>query len=291
MSFCTALGHRVRGGAFFFLLVACGTASQSVRYPLEGLQGHSATALSILRARIIEEQLMSSAILRTPDLYAEFGDTVPIYFEIHNPFGESLELLEPSTGFLLQVQWGVERWLPSGAHDFLQSTRNALLDRSVSLEAGEVFQASSPLELKIPGNPGAIWEVTVQATLLMDGISMGEEVYPVSKVQFPLTHFYVFPGGWETLVDAPFDNLARLVLLGPDSVDRHLLVCCALLPQSQERQAIRLLADAISTAPNRRRAITIAASLAWMTGSDFGLDQQAWKEWIEEGKMRVRHDT
>jgi hypothetical protein len=63
------------------------------------------------------------------------------------------------------------------------------------------------------------------------------------------------------------------------------------LPQSQDRQAIRLLADAISTAPNRRRAITIAASLAWMTGYDFGLDQEAWKEWIEEGKMRVRHDT
>ena len=291
LSFCTALGRRAWGGVSFCLLIGCGATPLPQEAPETGFQEHSVTALSILRARVLEEQIASSAFLRTPTLHAKFGDTVSIHFELQNPFGESFELLEPATGFLLQVQWGVERWLPSGAHDSLQSTRNALLDRSVSLEAGEVFQESAPLELTIPGDPGAIWEVTVQATLRMDGILFEEELHPVSKVHFPLARFYAFPGGWETLADAPLDNLTRLVGLAPESVDRHLLVCCALLQQSQKRQAIRLLVDSLATAPNRRRAVTIAASLAWMTGFEFGLDQQAWKEWIEEGKMKVRHDT
>jgi hypothetical protein len=241
--------------------------------------------LQVLRGKLLAEQLEKATSVVVPLRPAVFGETVQVSFQIQNMLGEELHILEPSIGLIMQIRWEVEQWLPTGAVEKLTQTRNAVLDRSIALEAGEVFRESSPLDLDIPGNQASLWKVTVGATMRTEGLRIGDAVYPVSRLQFLPSQFFVFPGGWESLATDTLGQFQRIVKLNHAELDRHILVCCALLPEAQRFAAATSAIRALAKTTNYRRAATLTTALAWLTKKDFGSQASAWIAWGEGLKM------
>jgi len=254
-------------------------------FELEFSQDSTERGLQVLRGKLLGEQLDKAASVGVPLRPAVFGETVEVSFRIQNPFGEEIQVLEPSLGLIVQIRWEVERWLPTGAVEKLTQTRNALLDRSIVLEAGEIFWESSPLDLSLPGDQSSLWKVTVGATIRTEGLMMGEKIYPVSTIQFAPSQFLVFPGGGESLRSDTLSQFQKIVKLNHPELDRHILVCCALLSEAQRYEAATSAVRALSMTTNFRRASTLMAALTWLTKKEFGSQPSAWIAWGEELKM------
>jgi hypothetical protein len=87
------------------------------------------------------------------------------------------------------------------------------------------------------------------------------------------------------MADTPFANLERLITITDPQVDRHLLVCAALLPRNRRADAIELMVNNLISAPSVRRMDTMMAVLRFITGRDFGENALIWKDWWEEAKI------
>ena len=242
----------------------------------------------VLRARAFELSLGESSRLAVPEGPSTLGDTVAVRIEIFNRLGRPFELFETAQGLTLELDFEIDRWLPQGDHDRVYARRVVRLTESVALEPGAAYDEYVEIPLLEHGDPASLWKVSLSARLRFDGARFGERQIPAHQAILQPGSFLAFPEGWEAYRTDPLDGLRRAAALPNASVDRHLLVCAALLPPAQRSAGIEDLIAALETAPNERRARTIGAALAWLTGAEPSVSASAWRTWLEQGSAAPR---
>ncbi|MCH2101037.1 MAG: hypothetical protein MK209_03845 [Planctomycetes bacterium] len=241
--------------------------------------------MRVLRARLVREQLESAWHIEEPKLPQEFGSNLDARLLLPNPFGRSFAAREPAQGYIVELDWRVERWMPFAAAEVLRHRQVASLGRLLEFQTGEEIEARLLLPLGLPGEASAVWRVRLAATIRMDGIAIDGEDLPVSKVRLAPASFLVVPGNWEQLAADPFGSLNRLIRMPGAEVDRHVLIAAAMVPRARYAEAVNLLIEGFEIAPNLRRLDTMMAALRFLTGRDFQENPILWKEWWAERKM------
>ncbi len=242
--------------------------------------------VAVLEARLLEQELSATARVEAPEGPYRFGAVVPIRFTIQNPFGEPLVLLPPEDGVALQLQVVTERWLPLGGHERIERIVHYRLADLVLLGPGEDYSIATRLPLELEGDPGALWEVRLDARLRFSGARQGEgedaRDLPARLVDFRGAGFLVLPPGWERFQDDPLAALERVVGLPDAAVDRHVLVTTALLQGDDRYRGLEVLLRGLDDAPSAARRLTIVSALEWLTRIDLGGDPEAWQRWRAE---------
>lgn len=260
-------------------------AAPEVAYDEEIIQQVSELNLARLRARYLAEVLSDDAKVIVPPGVRTFGEVLPVDFKIRNPLGDPVQLLPAPEGFLLELDWTVERWLPLNGHDRVQRHRYFRLSQGFYLEADQEFYEYAELPLEVEGDQGALWVVEVDARLRCNGAGFENRLLPVHEIEFQGARFLVLPAGWEQFQDRPLEHLERVLAMTSDQVDRHVLVCVALLKGDDRYRGLEMLLDGLREAPNDRRALSITQSLQWLTGMKLGSLPGDWLRWAEQRKM------
>ncbi|TAH38605.1 MAG: hypothetical protein EYC70_04320 [Planctomycetota bacterium] len=237
--------------------------------------------LQVLHARAVEEQLSAGARVLIPDGPATFGATMLVRLEIRSMLGEELALHAPPQGLAVELTWSVDRWLPHGASDRQSFQRVGRLSTAVFLPPGETYSETTELPLQMDGEAGALWEIRLAARLRCDGARLGSRVLPVQQVRFQEARFLAFPDGWQALAADPLAHLHKAAALPNPEVDRHLLVCAAMLPAQQRDAGVAALLQALQAPATPARSTTITTALGWLTGQPFGDAPAAWTAWWE----------
>jgi len=235
--------------------------------------------LAQLRARYLTDVLEGDALVMVPEGIRTFGEILPVRFRLRNPLGDQVDLIPSPSGFVLELDWTVERWLPIGSHDRVQRHRFFRIAQQISLAADQEFLEYTELPLVVAGDQGSVWMVQVDAKLRFNGASFEGRLLPVHEVDFQAARFLVLPPGWESLNDAPYANLKRVLMMSSEDVDRHVLVCVALLRGQERQDAVQLLLDGLREAPTPGRVLTITQSLQWLTGEHVGSMPGDWFRW------------
>lgn len=260
-------------------------AAPEAVYDEEIIQQVSELNLARLRARYLAEVLGDDAKVLVPPGIRTFGEVLPVDFKIRNPLGDPVQLLPAPEGFLLELDWTVERWLPLNGHDRVQRHRYFRLSQGFYLEADQEFYEYAELPLEVEGDQGALWVVQVDARLRCNGAGFEDRLLPVHEIEFQAARFLVLPGGWEQFQDQPLKHLERVLAMPSEQVDRHVLVCVALLEGDDRYRGLEMLLDGLREAPNDRRALSITQSLQWLTGMKLGSLPGDWLRWAEQRKM------
>lgn len=242
----------------------------------------SELGLQVLRARFAAEQLGNASRVILPEGPFRFGEIVPVRFELRNPLGETVTLLPPAAGLVLELTWEVSRWLPIGGHDKIVRHRWYRLADRVTLEADETYATRSEIPLVMDGDHGALWQVRVDARLRCAGVLLGERDLPVHRIDYRSNHLYAFPEGWESLREDPLESL-RLALANPrPQADRHVLVATALLSGAQRYEGLEMLVESLRKPVSGTRALTATSALQWLTQLPLGYAPKDWIRWHDE---------
>lgn len=241
--------------------------------------------MRVLRARLVREQLESAWRIEQPELPQEFGSNLDAKLLLPNPFGRPFSMREPAQGFIVELDWRIERWMPYAAAEVIRYRQVAALGRLLEFQIGEQVENELPLPLGSPGETSAVWRVRLAATIRVDGIVIDGEELPVAKVRLAPASFLVVPGNWGQLAEDPFGSLERLIRLPSAEVDRHVLIAAAMVPRARQAEAVDLLIVGFEDAPNLRRLDTMMAALRFLTGRDFQENPILWKEWWAERRI------
>jgi hypothetical protein len=241
--------------------------------------------LARLRATYLTDVLSGDAIVHVPGGIRTFGEVLPIRFEVHNPLGDPVELLGTEVGYLLELNWTVERWLPIGGHDLGQQHRYFRLNQLFRLGPDETFIEYTGLPLEVDGDQGAAWIVDIDAKLICNGALFEERTLPVHGIDFQGVRFLVLPPGWEQFQDDPLKHLERVLAMPSSQVDRHVLVTVALLRGDDRQYGVELLLEGLHAAPHAQRALTITQALQWLTGVQLGSLPEDWFQWEAQRKL------
>lgn len=239
----------------------------------------SELGLQVLRARFVAEELGRASRVLIPEGPFRFGEIVPIRFELRNPLGETVTLLPPASGLVLELSWEVSRWLPVGGHDKVVRNRWYRLSDRMVLESDETYATRSEIPLVMDGDPGALWQVRVDARLRCAGVLLGERELPVHRVEYRSNKLHAFPAGWESLREDPLHAL-ELALANPRTqADRHVLVATALLTGAERYEGLERLVDSLRKPVSPTRALSAAAALQWLTQLPLGETPEDWIRW------------
>jgi|FLOH01.1.fsa_nt_gi hypothetical protein len=260
-------------------------AAPTLHYDEDFTQLTSQLNLAMLQARLVADELSNEAKVVVPAGIRTFGEVLPISFETRNPFGEPVELLPPSTGLLLELDWTVTRWLPLGASDRVQRHRYYLLNQWFLLESDQTFREFTDLPLQLEGDWGSVWTVEVDARIRCAGAIFAGKQLPVHSIEFAAARFLVLPPGWQQFEKNPLASLQRVLKVRTRQVDRHVLVCVALLRGDDRYRGVEVLLDGLRNAPNDGRRLTITQALQWLTGVQLGSLPADWLRWAELRKL------
>ncbi len=249
------------------------------------LNANTEVGIQVLRGKVLQQQLASQWRLEVPSGPHTFGDVIAAEVVLNNPFGQNFTVIEPPSGFMIEFSWRVERWMPFASSEVLHRKHVASFDRLLDFAEGQEIRYPVDLPVGQKGEPAAVWRLSLTALLRCDGLQMDGEEFPVPTIPIRGKRLLVLPGNWQSLADTPYANLERLISIADPQVDRHLLVCAALLPRSKRKDAINLLVTNLETAPSVRRTDTMMAALRYLTGRDFGEHVLLWKDWWEEARM------
>lgn len=252
------------------------------------LEAQTRLGLQLLHAKAVEEQLSGGARLVVPDPPQTIGDTVPVRVELRNLMGLEVELYSPPEGMAIELTWSVDRWLPYGARDQHRLQRVARLTGVVQLAVGDNWYEDTELPLQLEGDAGALWEIRLQAQLHCDGARLGDRTLPVKDVSFREARFLAFPDGWQPLAADPLGQLRKVAALPNPSVDRHVLVCAALLPPQDRNDGMAALVQALQAPASPARSSTLTTALSWLTGEALGDAPAAWQAWWEARSGRTQ---
>ncbi len=250
-------------------------------YDEDLIQQSAELALAKLRARLVADELSREAKVLVPPGVRTFGELLPVVFQTRNPFGDTVELIPPMTGLLLELDWTVQRWLPIGSSDKVKRHRYFRLNQWFLLEADQAFQEYTDLPLELNGDAGSVWVVEVDARIRCAGAVFGEKQLPVHEIEFAAARFLVLPPGWEKYEEDPLGSLERVLAMPSGEVDRHVLVCVALLRGEDRFLGVDALIRGLENAPNDRRKLTITQALQWLTGVQLGSLPEDWLKWAE----------
>lgn len=291
----------LRNAALAVTLAACSASGEAPSGPGQAAEppdGPYATqqelredarmSLLVLRARAVEDSLAGYSAVRVPERYHTIGDSIPVRFEILNGLGAPLELPAPPEGLRVELQWEVERWLAYSARERQSNFRVARLEGGVTLAAGEIFREETLLPLKMEADMSALWSVEIRARLRTNGAELDGQALPVKEVVFKPARFLALPSGWHLLRRDPLAQLRRAVALPSRDVDRHVVVCAALLPERDREAGLEVLMQALNDPVDEERALAVATALTWLTREDLGLTVEAWNLWWERRKMEGR---
>lgn len=241
--------------------------------------------MRVLRARLMTQQLERSWYVEVPDEPHAFGGELEAQLVMPNPFGRDCLLLEPAQGYVVELDWRIERWMPYAGSETLRHRQVSALDSLLELAPGDVVTERMTLPLGQPGEGAAVWRVRLAASIRVDGLAIDDEELPVARVRLRGTEFLVLPGNWESLAEDPYGSLERLITMPNPEVDRHVVVAAALLPRARHEQAVGMLIEGFDAAPNLRRIDTMMSALRYITHRDFGENPVLWKRWWHERKM------
>ena len=188
-----------------------------------------------------------------------------------------------ATGFTgrLVAEYLYQNYGSSGEIPWAMAGRSLAKLEAVRDELG----IGAELPLVVAGDQGSVWLVQVDARLRCNGALFEERLLPVNVIEFQAARFLVLPPGWQSLQDAPLANLKRVLLMSSEEVDRHVLVCVALLKGQERQDAVQLLLDGLRKAPTPGRVLTITQSLQWLTGEHLGSMPGDWFRWDARRKM------
>ncbi len=248
----------------------------------------SELGMAVLRARFLTEELGRASRIEMPPGPFHFGEVVPLKFELRNPVGETVALLPPEGGLVLELSWEVQRWLPIGGHEAVRRYRWYRLADTIELGPDESTWTRTELPLRMDGDPGALWQVRLDARLRCAGARMGERELPVHRLDYRGSVIFAFPEGWESLQESPLDNLRRVLANPSPEVDRHVLVSTALLQGQDRYRGLDMLLDSLNRPVSSARALTATAALQWLTQLPLGDYPADWIRWHEERKLAAR---
>lgn len=260
-------------------------AAPEVGFDEEVIQQVTELNLARLRARYLTEVLADDAKVLVPPGIRTFGEVLPVEFKIRNPLGDPVQLLPAPEGFLLELDWTVERWLPLNGHDRVQRHRYFRLAQGFLLEPDQEFWEYAELPLEVEGDRGALWVVEIDARLHCNGAGFEDRLLPVHQIEFQAARILVLPAGWEQFQDRPLDHLERVLAMPSEQVDRHVLVCVALLEGDDRYRGLEMLLDGLRDSPNDSRSLTMTQALQWLTGLKLGSLPGDWLRWEEQRKM------
>lgn len=249
------------------------------------LDDNTEVGIQVLRGKVLQEQLSRQWRLDMPRGPHTFGDILEAEVVLNNPFGRGFTVIEPPSGYMIEFSWRVERWMPFASSEVLHRKHVASFDRMLEFAEGEVIRYPVELPVGQKGEQAAVWRLSLTALLRCDGLQMDGEEFPVPTIPIRGQRALVLPGNWQSLAEKPFANLERLISIADPQVDRHLMVCAALLPKSRHGDAIELLVNNLEKAPSVRRTDTMMAALRFLTGRDFGEHVLLWKDWWEEARI------
>lgn len=248
----------------------------------------SELGMQVLRARFVSGELSRASQVILPKGPFHFGEIVPVRFELRNPLGETVTLLPPREGLVLELSWEVSRWLPVGGHDRIVRNRWYRLADHVVLEPDETYVTRSELPLVMEGDAGALWQVKVDARLRCAGVLLGERELPAHRLEYRGNLLYAFPPGWESLREDPLGSL-RLALANPrPQADRHVLVATALLSGAERYEGLDLLIDSLRRPVSATRVLNATAALQWLTRIPLGDLPEDWIRWHDEQKLAAQ---
>lgn len=236
-------------------------------------------SLAVLRARFLAEEMGRTSEVVIPDRVFTFGERVPVRFRLRNPLSETVELLPPSEGVALVLDWEVERWLPIGGHDVLRRTRWFRLADFLRLAPDETYETRTELPLDLDGDAGAIWRVRIDARLHCGGALLGDRQLPVHRVEYRGARLHAFPPGWQELEADPLGALRRVLGSADPTADRHVLIATALLRGPERYAGLEQLLDCLERPPSPERAFTAVSALQWLTRLPLGDMPEAWIRW------------
>jgi hypothetical protein len=249
------------------------------------LDENTQVGIQVLRGKVLQQQLTEQWRLQVPKGPHTFGDVIKAEVVLNNPFGQPFTVIEPPSGYMIEFSWRVERWMPFASSEVLHRKHVASFDRLLDFAEGQVIRYPVDLPVGQKGEASAVWRLSLTALMRCDGLQMDGEEFPVPSIPLRSSRLLVLPGNWQTLANKPFTNLERLITIADPQVDRHLMVCAALLPRSRHKEAIELLVSNLEKAPSVRRTDTMMAALRFLTGRDFGEHVLLWKDWWEEARM------
>jgi len=274
-------------GALWVLacLASCATPAQPVAQVGDPYTATTQAGMKVLRARLMTEQLESCWSIDEPVAPLTIGEEMDLVLRMKNPFAQMMTMIEPSQGFIVQIDWRIERWMPYAGAEVLRHRQIATLDRLLMFAAGEEILYPVTLPLGTAADPSAVWRVTLRATLRADGLQLDDDELPVGKIRFQKADFLVLPGNWKSIAEEPLATIQRLVTIADARVDRHMLVAAALIGPADREAALETLVTRMPEAPNLRRIDTMMAALRYLTGRDFGEHPDRWKRWWEKRKI------
>jgi len=247
------------------------------------LESQTKLGLRVLRARLLEENLGRASRLAVPAGPHTFGETVKVTITLVNPLTSELELAGPHDGLRIELESRRERWLPQGEKEVLSRNLLARIPAGVVLAPGESQEQSFSLALEAaPAEASSLWVVDLQAHLHLDGVRTAGETLPAHDLRLGPVRMLVFPKGWRPLAEDPLGALRRVLATPSTQVERHLLVCAALLSPEERQAGLAALMDALLQNPGPRRSRSITTALAWLTGREPSQSPAAWYAWWEE---------
>lgn len=254
-------------------------------YDAEVVDRNSELGLAVLRARFLAEELGRASSITIPRGPFSFGDVVPLQFDLRNPLGENVELIPPAGGLVLELEWEVQRWLPIGGHESLRRHRSFRLLDQVLLEPDQSHFLRSELPLEMEGDPGALWEIRVDARLRCAGARQGELLLPLHRVEYRASGLFAFPAGWQEIAGQPLEALRRALGSPAPDLDRHVLVATALLQGEDRYRGLDLLLDSLLRPAAPTRALTAISALQWLTQLPLGDHPDDWIRWRESRRL------
>lgn len=257
-------------------------------FDAETVDRSSELGLAVLRARFLAAELARASRISLPEGPFAFGAIVPLQFELRNPLGELVELIPPAGGLVLELEWEVQRWLPIGGHESLRRHRSFRLLDEVALESDQSHFLRSELPLVMEGDPGALWQVRVDARLRCGGARLGEMSLPLHRVEYRAAQLFAFPPGWQELQAAPLASLQRALASPEPVLDRHVLIAAALLQGEDRYRGLDALLDSLTRPASAARALTATAALQWLTQLPLGPNPDDWIRWRETRRLAAQ---
>ena len=142
---------------------SCGSAPTVEPELSDPFDATTEVGMRVLRARLYTEQLEAAWKIEVEDRPQEFGSMVEATLHLPNPFGRSFELIEPQQGYVVEMDWKIERWMPYAGAETLQHRQLGMLDRFLEMDAGEEVRESIPLPLGSAAEPAAVWRIQIEA--------------------------------------------------------------------------------------------------------------------------------
>jgi len=272
------------GGVLLLLPLLAGCAALNTQPEQKPIFTDPAAAnMAVLQAKSIEGILSENFRVTAVNEFQNFEDEIVLRLEMHNPLGQTVELIPNQQGYLFEFTTRMRRWRWDGAGESESNLAQTYFATPIRLASGDTQGEEWTIDVDLGGEETAIWELELGLTVHLAGIKFGNRRLPLRKLNFVSVRVLAFPPGWQALSENPITSLEKVVVMPQSAADRHVLVIAAVAAKTDRRKSLQILIEAMNEVPNRERLRSLKAALEFLTGERHP-NRLAWRKWWDSQK-------